>query len=354
MKQIGLAIHNYAAAHDCLPCGGGGNNYTSAKPGHVSADNADRMGSWACMILPFMDRLGHYNMFDFNYSMGDSHNTPAVLVSVSSYICPSDPAGAVTKTVVRNGANVTLTPGVMTNRDCYGGGMTQELGMGLWYLGSVGPTNSLKCNSTIPFCECTGGTLKPNCYCCWGGWAYGAGNDSSVWPPVAGRTAGMFAAFMIPVIRFSDATDGTSNTFMCGEALPGNCICISAFGTKWPLAVTTIPLNDRSSYLCTDFSGSTVPYTGTCADAPLIDVSDPVNGANRALDNRLMQPYEVCQGFRSMHPNGANFLMADGSVHFLNDFIDYKLYNRLGIKSDRLLTATTGEAAIKVLAPAPD
>ena len=204
MKQIGVALHSYHSAHDCLPCGGGSNTYSTAKPGHTSGDMADKMGSWACMILPFMDRLAQYNLFDFTSTMGSSSNAAAVQTSVLTYICPSDPAGAVTRTVVRNGSPVVLTPGIMTNRNCYSGGNDYELGMALWYLGSVGPTNSGKCNSTIPFCTCSPTSAKPYCYCCWGSWFYGAGDDQNSWPPVAGRTAGMFAAFFIPVVRFSE------------------------------------------------------------------------------------------------------------------------------------------------------
>lgn len=41
------------------------------------------------------------------------------------------------------------------------------------------------------------------------------------------------------------------------------------------------------------------------------------------------------QAFKSTHPNGCHFVLADGSVHFLNESIDYKLYQMLGDRRDR-------------------
>ena len=40
--------------------------------------------------------------------------------------------------------------------------------------------------------------------------------------------------------------------------------------------------------------------------------------------------FNTANGFKSRHPGGANFVFADGSVHFLSDSIDYTNYQRLG------------------------
>ena len=39
-------------------------------------------------------------------------------------------------------------------------------------------------------------------------------------------------------------------------------------------------------------------------------------------------------GFRSKHPAGALFVYCDGSVHFLNDFLQYDTYQRLADRHD--------------------
>ena len=39
--------------------------------------------------------------------------------------------------------------------------------------------------------------------------------------------------------------------------------------------------------------------------------------------------YHVTSNFRSDHPGGCNFLMADGSVQFINETIDLLLYQQL-------------------------
>ena len=48
-----------------------------------------------------------------------------------------------------------------------------------------------------------------------------------------------------------------------------------------------------------------------------------------ALDN-----WAVSDGFKSYHPGGANFLFADGSIHFLAEDIDHMTYQLLGCRND--------------------
>ena len=38
-------------------------------------------------------------------------------------------------------------------------------------------------------------------------------------------------------------------------------------------------------------------------------------------------------GYKSRHPGGANFCLGDGSVQFLSEAIDYRVYNELGSKA---------------------
>ena len=46
-----------------------------------------------------------------------------------------------------------------------------------------------------------------------------------------------------------------------------------------------------------------------------------------------VNPHELSLGFKSRHPGGAQFALADGSVHFVDDSIDFKLYNALGTRA---------------------
>jgi prepilin-type processing-associated H-X9-DG protein len=39
-------------------------------------------------------------------------------------------------------------------------------------------------------------------------------------------------------------------------------------------------------------------------------------------------------GFKSFHPGGANFVFADGSVHFLSEKINMDTYQLLGCRND--------------------
>ena len=63
------------------------------------------------------------------------------------------------------------------------------------------------------------------------------------------------------------------------------------------------------------------------------DYQDPnqnlCNNPMRNVDN-----WNLSFGFKSNHSGGANFCLCDGSVRFLSQTIDHKLYNQLGCKND--------------------
>ena len=86
---------------------------------------------------------------------------------------------------------------------------------------------------------------------------------------------------------------------MLGEALPRQCIYISAFAANFNISPTNVPINTPNPS------------------------NDPTGAAN----------WWISSGFKSMHPGGANFAMGDGSVTFFSETIDFKLYNNLGTRA---------------------
>ena len=95
-------------------------------------------------------------------------------------------------------------------------------------------------------------------------------------------------------VPFRSVTDGLSNTYLAGETLADdsnrNCIVC----TNSPLATTQIPLNTQYSWRI-----------------------DP-------------DAYYIFNGFKSDHPGGANMVLADGSVNFVQEDIDYRMWNHFG------------------------
>jgi prepilin-type N-terminal cleavage/methylation domain-containing protein/prepilin-type processing-associated H-X9-DG protein len=109
-------------------------------------------------------------------------------------------------------------------------------------------------------------------------------------------------------VKLREITDGTSKTFLIGEASPedGNSPAWSSDG-DW--AVTAVQLNWdwRSAGNCIDGSGNT-------------------NFNNSACWSQL-------RGFRSYHPGGVNFSLTDGSVTFISDNINHLTYRALSTKN---------------------
>jgi prepilin-type N-terminal cleavage/methylation domain-containing protein len=267
LKQIGLALHNYESTHKTLPHG---------TPNCCTLNGFN----WAVMIFPYMEMN---TLYDSMNASGNLRNTPANQNAarnfrLSSWICPSDPAGG-TPHMNRFAAH-NVSPG-----------------HGLWYAASIGPTMMDSC----PFCP-LGSVPSANNYCCQGNnFGTNAGNGYPT-----GNSVGMFGR-SIKAIKFAEVTDGLSNTFMVGEVMPGHCDFLGLFALNFPVSGTGIPINTMESNV---------------AGAAGAKIFRPA-GSNW---------FRVC-GFKSMHTGGAQFSMGDGSVHFVSTSIDYRIFNNVGTRS---------------------
>jgi prepilin-type N-terminal cleavage/methylation domain-containing protein len=232
--------------------------------------------SWTTLILPQLEQKTLYDAFDFTKAMSHVDNAKAMTTAVSMYICPSDPA--------------SRHPILPCRCTCCSNGSPYK-SLGLWYPGSMGPVYP---GSPCKFCS--NGSPSTTNYCCQGG-GYGDG----------GNGPGLFYRYPIGV-SFDDVPDGLSNTILCGETLPDQNMHIAAFAVNMSLVATNIPLNTMA----------------TAAETPQDGMSDS--------QLHSINPDEEVQGFKSLHLGGAQFVLGDGSVHFLNAAIDYKLYCGLGTR----------------------
>jgi prepilin-type processing-associated H-X9-DG protein len=128
--------------------------------------------------------------------------------------------------------------------------------------------------------------------------------------PDAKTVSGVFARGTWAA-AIKDITDGTSHTIAMGEIRP-RC---SAFQWihGWSLAeglwfATTAPINYPT-------------------DPDQFGTSPPLGGD-------WERDFNTAMGFKSQHPGGANFGMADGSSRYLSQDIDYTTYQMLGARAD--------------------
>jgi hypothetical protein len=200
---------------------------------------------------------------------------------VSAFICPSDERSSDPYFDQRGNSGSGYTPGPWNPTKV----------QGLWYPVSIGPTHPDGCDFCSDPARCC-------LSCSWGSQNAGAYPSCADPKAKAGQSAGMFVRYPTEY-KFSQVTDGLSNTLMAGETIPAHNAFNGLYCLNFPVASESIPINTM----------------------------DSDNG------NPIYLDWSRDSGFKSYHPGGAHFVMGDASVHFISESIDLFLYAALGTRA---------------------
>jgi prepilin-type N-terminal cleavage/methylation domain-containing protein len=268
LHQLALAVHSYHDAHKTFPpdkC--------------FSYDPTGPNWSWLANILPQLEQDNLYNQARVGTSPPNNINQslPQIAMRVSVFVCPSDPDAF--KGPVAYPSNFDMYDPVL-------GPLTYEVTCYRANIGSNwggGPPGSPLWWGTDPqWCNPDPNNSNPNTT--YDGCVYGNGVICETSSPR----------------RFTDVTDGTSNTILIGEALTGK-----DYQNAWCHMDNAI---------------------ATCAYPP--NAKNPITGKDYPPDQWFNR-----YAFTSAHTGGAQFAMTDGSVRFINDSIDLAVFRALGTRA---------------------
>jgi prepilin-type N-terminal cleavage/methylation domain-containing protein/prepilin-type processing-associated H-X9-DG protein len=326
LKQIGLAAHNYESANGYLPPRRG----SAIINGTAYSNDA----SPQALILPYVEQANKYNQFNFNYKTWNDTDLPtgttiqhdpstglpinllARSQDIPIYLCPSDPSSMIRPADWADTGN--NDPSTYPEGRCN-------------YLASIGTTSSL-----VP-----------------------TNANSSTW----GAKGGIFAVTGssnqvlkgVPIVAISD---GTSNTAMFSEVMRGTEGWPHKSGNRDNTSIILAGGNDPSTNILFDSDARTAPscatgspwsstisYIGTEFDRALYGTvyynhTLPPNW-NRRVTGGAVQKYNCGDtsisyfhvSASSYHTGGANVVMADGSVRFVRESIDFATWQSMGSRA---------------------
>jgi prepilin-type N-terminal cleavage/methylation domain-containing protein/prepilin-type processing-associated H-X9-DG protein len=276
LHQLGLAFHNYHEALNTFPY----SYMIDANPKNFNVNN------WAIQILPYLDQSPLYNLFNssvpafsnasavgFNQAIANQ-NLVVVNTTLPVFNCPSVPSGSLTN------------PGVLPANALAGG---------------LPPTNLLYTTAKGDY-SCTTGVRGNFANAAYAGFPGGAGSQRD----------GVLTNALITATnnqKIAAITDGTSNTFMLGERTGGGAVFHGRrLFDAGPDALTLLNGGGWG-----DGWNGEVWFRGS-----LYDGTNPSDGGPCAINCTNARG----DGFHGFHDGGCHFLMADGSVRFINASIN--------------------------------
>jgi prepilin-type N-terminal cleavage/methylation domain-containing protein/prepilin-type processing-associated H-X9-DG protein len=304
LKQLGLALHNYESSIGSFPWNQG--PFACAYPriyngGTGWGDNGngseDQNFSAQALMLPYLEQTPIYNAINFNFGANfwpgvtgsyDVLQSTAIVQVIASFICPSDPGKGRNSYRASNGTN-------------------------------------------------------------WDWWSRGKGAGAMTRPQPTGQTIG----------TLSEISDGTSGTIAFVERLRGTGdqsrtvgnVYVGGNGTQWGMPTYVVSNPADLTYM----DGTVVPECVTFAQTTGTGNIYQWGGFywahgeyTSSKSNFTLTPNSSipdCSawggvgagiGFysaRSKHPGGINACFADGSVRFIKDSINQRIWLALGTRA---------------------
>jgi prepilin-type processing-associated H-X9-DG protein len=305
-------MHNYHTSAGTFPNGG---TYTTAYYAGYNNNQGAGWGSWSAqaLMLGYLEQMPLYNSSNFSWTvgMGQGWNTNSTVSTsiLNVFYCPSD--------------------GMSPQRPSTGSqSCWQWTGVTNNYLASLGTTTNyggVGSNTTGVFTQ--------------GGRVYGVQN----------------------------VTDGTSNTIAFGESLVGDGTIATVKWRDGPVLTTPSATGGGLADASTNYT-AVLADLQACAIGLMAQKSTGTGAQNQkgfrwaqddggfGMFNTIVPPTSTQYPFAwcalgrsanssnasdgmyqcssSNHPGGANFLFADGSVHFLKSSISIQTYWALGTKGN--------------------
>ncbi len=283
LKQIALAAHNYHDDYGSFPCG------TTLSPSQASA---------LTLLLPYLEQGNLYRLFDFSRSVyADPVNAPGRAQQAAVFLCPSDPSQGYYQD--------PFPPAVISGKSNY----FANMGAHGWWLDQPGAAQTKPVDLAGVF-----------------------GDNSR--------------------IRLTDISDGTSNTALFAEvkrgAGPGHdrldvTVLMPPAWDNMPYNPAINP-NNRTPPAACETPTSTLNYTGLQYYRGFLITAFythtvPPNYSGRDCIRGILSDQGHLAA-RSYHPGGVNVALADGSVRFISDGIQFSIWQALGTRAGgEVLTA---------------
>ncbi len=288
LKQIALATHNYESTHGAFPMGNQGWKFPSCGTNPKTYLDDATLHSAFIYILPFIESGAQFNAYNLVQGFASVSNTTSNYTQVNAYVCPSDldftqnPAGYVP----------FVHSSYATSR-----GRNENI-LFTW-------ANPAPPDPTAPYYQNCNGDPGDGMF----GWQVS--------------------------FRIAEVTDGLSNTFLYGE--------VSRFKDE-PASLFSI--GNLAIWFVDDYTDKVrVPTSGAYVVPKLNSPPDRTGAVFTAcfVTSGAFYPpdwinVQACQnlgqfGFRSLHPGGANFAFADGSVRFVKESVNLATYRALGTRA---------------------
>lgn len=290
LKQLGIALHNYHASHDCFP------------PGMVCSGSnvSDAEATGFTFLLPYIEQDNTYKLYRFDEPWFNPPNYQAVGIPVRIFFCPSNRSQGVIDLKPLEAQWSTKLPPVAASCD-------------------------------YAFCRGANGAVHRD------------------WGRLPAATSGVFHIRQPSDskigIRVTDIRDGSSNTFAMGEATGGNVVYLVRDLNDPNRPATDLsgqPVAVEQSWSAASVGDTAHPWYGSVF-AVTAQYGLPSDPRDEPMNRKLVTPTvfsgdprgdnaagrDAISGFRSLHTGGCNFLFCDGSLRFIAQTVQPAAYRAL-------------------------